>query len=506
MIPPLWTSVADHFMRDKFAGTLISLLDEQAASGLSLARRIQNAVRGQIAAGALRMRERLPSSRTLAAELGIARDTVETAYQQLESEGFLTRVRGSGTFVTNSKSELLQGPAPSRTGRKAGMSVGARGNLALQFCGVRDPRIRPFGAAMPDIRAFPVSIWNRIAARVARTHSLQAFDYCDPQGHGPLREEIARYLAAHRGVRCSADNIIVLTSSQQALAMIASLMVDAGDTVAVEDPGYPGVKSALRMAGAELLPIPVDRAGLRADLLVRQRRPVRGVYVTPSHQYPTGATLSLERRLRLIDWARSRKAWIVEDDYDSEYRYEGSPISCIQGLDTSGCVLYVGTFTKTLFPGLRLAYLVVPSHLVRAFVTARTLLDGHSAYLHQAVLTEFMAAGHFTAHIRRMRQLYKGRRDAFLAAFHKHLGAFAEIESATGGFQVACYLHGATTEAASMAAAASVGIELPSLKSLYISQPGRSGWVMGYVALTPQEAEAGVRKLARSLNAGSACS
>jgi GntR family transcriptional regulator/MocR family aminotransferase len=487
-------------MRDKFSGSLIPLLEQQLGSGLPLVVRIQNAIRGQVIGGALQKRDRLPSSRTLAAELGIARDTVEAAYQHLESEGFLTRVRGSGTFVT----EQGTGSPFARPQRAAKESrtivAGERGKLAPALGGVRDPGMRPFAAALPDTRVFPLVIWNRIASRIAREEGALALDYCDPQGYGPLREEISRYLAAHRGVRCSADNIVVLTSSQQGLAMISSLLLDPGDTVAVEDPGYQGVKSALRLSGAKLLPIGVDEAGLRVDMLMRHRSAVRGVYVTPSHQYPTGVTLSLERRLALIEWARANKAWIIEDDYDSEYRYEGSPVSCIQGIDRSGLVLYVGTFTKTLFPGLRLAYLVLPSHLVPPFVTARTLLDGHSAYLNQATLTAFMAGGHFTAHIRRMRQLYKGRRNAFLEAFNRYLSRYATAGVANGGFQVACTLREGLDEAATIQAAASIGIELPSLGSLYLDRPLQSGWVMGYVALAPQDAEAAMKKLARSLN------
>ena len=490
-------------MRDKFAGSLIHLLEEQIDTGLNLATRIQNAIRRQIIVGALKRKDRLPSSRTLAAELGIARDTVEAAYQHLESEGFLTRLHGSGTFVTETGSDFLRDHGPRTRRRNVEIETGNRGRIALNLGGVRDPVTRAFSAAMPDLRAFPSSTWNRIASRVMREQAACVLNYSDPQGLRDLREEIARYLAAHRGVRCNADNVVVLTSSQQALAMISSLLLDPGDVVAVEDPGYPGVKAALKMAGADLLPVPVDGEGLRVDVLSRRRGPIRGVYVTPSHQYPTGVTLGFDRRVALIEWARSNKAWIIEDDYDSEYRYEGAPISCIQGLDPSGAILYVGTFTKTLFPGVRIAYLVAPSYLVKTFVTARTLVDGHSAYLNQAVLAEFMSGGHFTAHVRRMRELYKGRRDAFLEAFDRHLSPFASFDVANGGFQITCDVRNGVGEAESIRVAAQLGIELPSLRSLYLARPQRSGWVMGYVGLAPQEAESAMRKLARSLGSGS---
>ncbi|WP_334150480.1 MocR-like pyridoxine biosynthesis transcription factor PdxR [Hyphomicrobium sp.] len=494
------------FMRDKFAGSLIHLLEEQADTGLNLATRIQNAIRRLIVSGALKRQDRLPSSRTLATELGVARDTVEAAYQHLESEGFLKRLHGSGTFVADSRSDLLHSPAQNSRSRRAEIALASRGNVILELGGVRDPGARAFAAAMPDMRAFPATVWNRIASRVMREQQEAVLNYSDPQGLGSLRDEIARYLAAHRGVRCSAENIVVLTSSQQALAMISSLLLDPGETVAVEDPGYPGVKAALRMAGAQLLPIGVDSDGLKVDALSRHRVPIRGVYVTPSNQYPTGVTLSLDRRIALIEWARRNRSWIIEDDYDSEYRYAGAPISCIQGLDPAASVLYVGTFTKTLFPGARLAYLVAPAHLVKAFVTARTLVDGHSALLNQAVLAEFMASGHFTAHIRRMRQLYKGRRDAFLEAFARYLSPYASCGVANGGFQITCDVHDDVGEASSIATAAKLGVELPSLRRLYLARPQRSGWVMGYVALTPQDVEGAMCKLARSLGARSSTS
>lgn len=483
-------------MRSRFTGTLIALLEEQARSGLPIGIRIQNAVRKQLGNGSLKAFDRLPSTRLLAHELSVARETVELAYQHLEAEGYLIRQRGSGTFVSETGAQLASFQvAPGRKARSLHLSE--RGKKIQRSGSVQDPEPLPFSAAFPDVRSFPLDIWKQATSRVWRRLQTAALAYSDPQGLEQLREEISRYLGAYRGVSCSAENIIVLTSSQEALLLISTMMLDAGDTVAVEDPCYPGIRSALTVSGALPLPIDVDHNGMAVENLIRRSVAPRGVYVTPSHQYPTTATLSLERRMALIEWAKANRSFIIEDDYDSEYRYDGAPISCIQGLDTSGNVLYVGTFTKTLFPGVRLAYLVAPVHLVPAFVGMRTLVDGHSAILNQAILADFMATGEFTAHVRRMRQLFRARRDAFVDSVERHLGPFGTIRIPAGGFQAIWYLRDGYTENEVQKKAKENGIILPSLTDLFLKKGGTPGFVFGFAALTPQESEAAVKRLAR---------
>jgi GntR family transcriptional regulator/MocR family aminotransferase len=300
-------------------------------------------------------------------------------------------------------------------------------------------------------------------------------------------------------VHCEPDQILVLSSSQQALTLIGTVLIDSGDIVAVENPGYHGAKLALLAAGAYLKPVPVDKNGISVDQIDDARGPVRAVYVTPSHQYPTGVTLSLERRIELLKWATNSHAWVIEDDYDSEYRYDSDPLPSIQGLDPNANVLYLGTFNKVLFPSLRLAYLVLPKPLVRPFVTARTLLDGQSPILAQAVLHEFMLEGHFTAHIRQMRELYHGRRNLFVKALSAHLGQFVEASSPPGGLSIACYLKSGFDEQQSIEKAGSAGIELPPLRRLYLGDEGRDGWLLGFAALAPEKAANAMRKLASVL-------
>ncbi|HML27817.1 MAG TPA: PLP-dependent aminotransferase family protein, partial [Hyphomicrobium sp.] len=312
-------------MRSQFTGTLIALLEEQEGYNLPISIRIQNAIRRQLGNGSLKAFERLPSSRLLAKELAVARETVEFAYQNLEAEGYLIRQRGSGTFVSETGAQLPT--FQSSPGRKArSLRLSERGKRIQRSGGVRDPLSVPFVAAYPDVRSFPLDIWKQTASRVSRRLGAAALAYCDPQGHDQLREEIARYLGAHRGVRCGPENIIVLTSSQEALLLITTMMLDSGDHLAVEDPCYPGIRSALAFAGATALPISVDHNGMVVEDLIHRTPAPRGVYVTPSHQYPTTATLTLERRMSLIDWAKANRSFIIEDDYDSEYRYDGSPI------------------------------------------------------------------------------------------------------------------------------------------------------------------------------------
>lgn len=487
-------------MRKSFAGTLIALFEEQSQKDLPISTRIQNAIRRQLRNGGLKALDRLPSSRLLAKELAVARETVELAYQHLEAEGYLIRQQGSGTFVSETGAQLAK--LHGAIGRRArGLRLSERGKRVARLGHISDPETRPFRAAYPDIRLFPSELWRQTASRVSKRLGTAAFAYSDPQGFAPLRAEISRYLSAYRGVRCDPENIIVLTSSQEALLLITTVMLDAGDTLAVEEPCYSGIRSALLAAGGVALPIDVDRNGMVVDQVTRLSPAPRGVYVTPSHQYPTTTTLSLERRAALIDWANDKRSFIIEDDYDSEYRYDGAPISCIQGLDVASNVLYVGTFTKTMFPGIRLAYMVAPSDLMPAFVAMRTVVDGHSALFNQAVLAEFMATGEFTAHIRKMRQVFRARRDAFVEEMDRQLSSFGSLTVPTGGFQAIWHLHEGVRESEVKEKAAKSGIYLPSLSELFLHKGGTPGFVLGFAALTPPEAAAGITGLSRVLKA-----
>jgi GntR family transcriptional regulator/MocR family aminotransferase len=377
-------------------------------------------------------------------------------------------------------------------------ALSKRGRQIESLGGCIDPReVRAFSAGMPDLDSFPLEMWQRLMTRRLRADGTLLMGYGDQQGLPALREAIASYLSLSRGIDCDADQVIVLTSSQQALVLIASAMLDPGDKVWMEEPGYRGAQTAFAAAGASLVPVAVDGEGMRVEDGLRSAPHARLAYVTPSHQYPLGTTLSLPRRLQLVDWARQQNSWIVEDDYDSEFHYDGRPIAAIHGLDPRRRVLYTGTFSKVMFPGIRLAYLVVPRPLVAPFVAARSQFDGHTAPLMQAVLADFMQDGHFMAHVRRMRELYRARRDIFMEEADKHLRHRLSPQPTAGGLQTACFLADQRLSDRKLAAqAAAIGIDLPLLSRLYLGEEKRSGFVMGFSALTPAAIRNGIKQLA----------
>jgi GntR family transcriptional regulator/MocR family aminotransferase len=443
--------------------------------------------------GALASGERLPSSRILAADLKLSRVTVEAAYAQVEAEGYLQRQTGKGTFVSTS----LPQTRVSRKNKTASVGLSrlsARGHKMVATGGCRDP-LSPvaFAAGSPDLRAFPLKIWKQITARQLRMQGEQLLGYGDPQGYLPLREAVASYLQQSRGVLCSPEQILMTTSSQQALQLLAMLLVDPGDTVWLEQPGYLGARNAFASAEADICAVHVDGQGMAPE----PGLPVpRLIYLTPSHHYPTGVSLSLPRRLHLLDYAKRHGSWIIEDDYDSELHYDGRPLPAMQGLDKYQQVIYLGTFSKVLFPSLRLAYVVLPPALVAPMVTLRTVNDGHSSQLMQAVTAEFMQAGHFASHLRFSRQLYHSRRDHLLEQIRQKID-WLTPQVAEGGLQLAAYLP-AGKEQYFSTLAAHAGMETPRLSPLFFGNTGQhqDGWLMGFSALTPAEITVAVNRLA----------
>ncbi|CAI0997845.1 HTH-type transcriptional regulatory protein gabR [Serratia proteamaculans] len=472
------------------ANALLTLFHLPEYAKGTLRERVCSTLRRAIHNGTLISGQRLPSSRVLAADLAVSRVTAEAAYGQLEAEGYLQRRVGQGTFVA---AGLVKSVPVTKVSGKPRLSL--RGRQIVQTGGCRDPQQPlPFAAGSPDLRAFPLKLWTQLTARQLRLRGETLMRYGDPQGYLPLREAIAGYVSQTRGVNCDAQQVLVLTSSQQALQLIATLLLDHGDKVWLEEPGYRGARNAFTSAGAELVPVSVDEAGMRPD---EQLPTPRLIYLTPSHQYPTGVALSLTRRLELLALAQRQRAWIIEDDYDSEFHYDGQPMPAMQGLDRHGNVLYLGTFSKVLFPSLRLAYLVVPPALVEPFTTARTVYDGHSAQLMQAVTAEFIQQGHFAAHIRYMRQLYRSRRDRLLEEVQEKLGHFATPQPASGGLQLSVWLPPGQEEALSRQAQR-LGVVTPGLAAHYLTPAGRrNGWLLGFSALTPGEIRAAIERLAR---------
>lgn len=341
---------------------------------------------------------------------------------------------------------------------------------------------------------FPVALWNSLVTRHARTVQAGSLDYGDPMGLKELRERIAEYLRIARGVHCDARQIMIVSGSQQGLEITTRVLLDPGDQVWMEEPGYRFARSVFACAGCVVVPVKVDAEGLNVAAGARKSGGARAVLVTPSHQYPLGVTMSASRRLQLLDWAESSGSWIIEDDYDSEYRYEGMPVTSLQGLDRNSRVVYIGTFSKVLFPSLRLGYVVIPEDLVERFLAARFGLDIGPPTFHQAVLADFIGEGHFARHIRRMRLVYAERRTALIENLRDHFGLAAQVTGAEAGMHLSVVLNGIPDRELSVRGARE-GLWLVPLSSFYLGRPAQQGFILGFGSTSVQHMPAAVHKL-----------
>ncbi len=358
-----------------------------------------------------------------------------------------------------------------------------------------------FLVGQPEVTCFPYEIWARLLARHAR-HSLQAVSfYQQVQGYAPLRQAIATHIGMTRGVHCSPEQIILTTGAQGALDLVARVLLDPGDSAWVEDPGYSGARGALLAAGAKLVAVPVDGEGLDVEAGRQLCPDARLVIVTPSHQFPTGVTMNLSRRLALLEWSREAHTWIVEDDYDSEYRFSGRPLEALQGLDRAGRVLYIGTFSKVLFPSLRLGYLVVPPELLKGLIATQRLIAVHLPLLEQLALTDFMVEGYFTRHVRRMRQLYRERRDALVDALTRELGTRLDVSVPEAGMHLVVWLPSGMSAQTIAQRTAAYGLYMLPISQFSLRPLQRDGLVLGFASSSPQELRAGVHTLALALQA-----
>lgn len=465
--------------------------------------RIQRAIRQLILDGALDVAKPLPASRALAKSLGVSRDTVESAYSQLHAEGFIERRVGSGSFVSERAQRLTgRGTARRPESSREPLRLSQRGAALYRSGGVRDfLAARPFAPGVPETRSFPLTTWERLERQVLKDWGTTALLHSPPQGMEPLRRAIADYVNLERGAHATPERVLVVTSSQQALTLCATVLLDAGDRIFIEDPVYHGARKAFDAAGLECVPVPLDAEGMRVEHLRKARLSAKAVFLTPSHQFPTGATLGLDRRLNIIEWAQQHQAWIIEDDYDSEFHYAGKPTACVQGLDPHQRTIYIGTFTKSLFPGLRIGFMVLPPALVAPMTAARTLLDGHSAPIPQLTLARFMEGGHFGAHVRTMRAVYSERRDVLARLVRKHLADFVELKVPDGGMQMPCVFIRDIPEREAIDTAQRAGIDLLGLTALHASGEHKAGFLMGFAAHAPRELEIAVKKLADVLRA-----
>jgi GntR family transcriptional regulator / MocR family aminotransferase len=460
--------------------------------------------RGAITEGRMRPGQRLPSTRSMAAEFGIARISVFNAYEQLHSEGYLETFVGSGTCVARAIPDEALSPSitDKRRPRQSTTTppprrVSTRATALLKVAS--EPWLHslgPFRVSLPALDHFPINIWAQLLARHSRRQSRAMMAYGNALGYLPFREAIAEYLGTFRGVTCDASQILVTSGSQQALQICAQVLLNPGDRLLIEEPGYPGARLAFTSAGVQLIPVPVDDDGIIIEKIPSRREVARVAYVTPSHQYPLGMTMSAARRMALLTWATKSGSWIIEDDYDSEYRFGGRPIAALQGLDVHAQVIYIGTFSKVLFPALRIGYAVVPKDLIPAFSAIRDAADIFSSTLYQAVLTDFIREGHFSRHVRKMRMLYMDRRKTLVKAIHIHIGANVEVIGDDAGMHLVVLLPPGLDDVALSNNAAQNGISAIPLSSCYMKPPIRGGLILGYAGVSPRQIHNGIYKLA----------
>ncbi len=485
-------------MAKNLGGFFLPAIALDRDSQVPLYKQLYEAIRQEILRGTLKKGVRLPSTRYLAAELRVSRNIVVIAFEQLLAEGYLESKTGAGTFITNTlPEEVLQVQRGSVNGDRALSARGATIRKVSRSAPAPDPKLRyaPFRFGLPALEALPLDLWGRLLLRHCRKASPEIAIHSDPAGHRRLREAIASYVGVARGVRCNMEQVIIINGSQQAIDLAARVLADPGDFAIIENPGYVGARSALEAAGIRLLPLMVGRDGLCVERLPKKHPKSKLVYVTPSHQFPLGVALSFPKRLQLLDWATRNDAWIVEDDFDSEYRYESKPIPSLQGLDQNGRVIYVGTFSKVLFPSLRLGYLIVPEDLVDAFVAARWICDRSSPLVEQAALADFITEGHFASHIRRMRALYMERRAVMMAMIRHDMDDILETWDAEAGMHTVGFLPPGVEDSRVAEEAAKAGLNTLPVSSFALRPLSRGGLLLGYAGFRTDVIRKGMREL-----------
>ncbi len=476
------------------------VLDRSAPSPLF--RQLYAGVKDAVLRGALTPGMQLPPTRHLCRLMGVSRQTVLNAWDQLMAEGYLSGTVGKGTFIGS------QLPVGARTNAPRGLMrpLSARGEdyaRAMKYVGFHQGKVRAFRASMPGLDLFPFDVWSRLEARRWRRPDHH-MGYSDPAGYAPLRELLSVYLRASRGVNCTPEQIIITSGSQQGLYLLSALLLDPGDQVWVESPGYQGASAPLFAMGAQVCTVPVDAQGMDVAYGIANYPHARMVLSTPSHQLPLGVTMSLQRRLELLRWADANRAWIIEDDYDSEYRYTGPPLASLQGLDRADVTVYVGTLSKVLFPGLRLGYIVAPPALVDPVVRAKAALDRHNAIVPQMVLADFMAHGHFTRHIKRTRDAYAERRAALLRGIDADLSGELACGPSDAGLDLCVHFTRALDQDRIARSALEQGVEVRPL-SYYASRVATAacavapGLLLGFSSVSPAEIAHGLDVLGKVL-------
>jgi len=472
-----------------------------------LHRQIYDGYRTAIVDGSLRPGQRIPSTRMLASEIGVSRLPVLNAYAQLLAEGYFESRVGAGTVVSGSLPDQFTSSAPTGARLAATPSgsrpIARRSSILPRF--ERAPWLQGWGAfsvGQVAFDQFPLQVWSNLVARRCRNMDAKSFHYGDQMGFKPLREVIASYLRTARSLHCDAEQVMIVNGSQQALEISARVLLDPSSPVWVEEPGYRLAQDAFALNGCHLVPVPVDKEGLDVAAGIKRCRKARAALVTPSHQFPLGVTMSASRRFQLLDWAQNTGSWIIEDDYDSEYRYESLPIASLQGLGANARVIYVGTFSKVLFPSLRLGYVVIPSDLVDRFLAIRRAMDLGPPSSYQEVLADFISEGHFARHIRRMRALYRERRRTLVASISNELGSMVEVLGSEAGMHLAVTLPNRSRDLKIAERAARQNLWLWPLSPSYLGEVSRPGFILGFGSTAVEEIPRAVRKLRNLLAAG----
>lgn len=457
-------------------------------------------LRQAILSGTFQPGDRLPATRDLAEQLHVSRTMVLLAYDQLLAEGFVEGKHGSGTYVSKAlgsssrkTSEYSAKPRLSRFGATAEAAIPKQNLFRPRPTSAR----YNFSLGRAALENFPLEAWRRILMRRAREAPIQELDYGPTAGSLALREAIADHLRRSRAVICDASQVIIVNGSQQALDLAARVLLERGDRVAIEDPHYIGARDVFRACGAKLHLVPVDREGMQVDRLPDQ---AKLAFVTPSHQFPTGSILPLARRLKLLEWAKRVNAMVIEDDYDGEFHYAGQPVESLQGLDSEGRILYIGTFSRTIFPALRIGYLIAPKALVPVLTAAKWLCDRHTPTLEQETLAEFITSGVYERHLRRVRRRNSIRRKALLEAIEKYLGNSVEVTGADAGAHIVLWPKSPESEETLIRQAAEQSVAVRGISHSFLKPTTKTGLILGYSRMNEVEIREGIRRLGKVLD------
>ena len=491
-------------MSRQSGGALLSTLELTPSSGTPLYRQLEAAIRQMVLDGSLPPNSRLPATRQLSTDLGVSRLTVKNVYEQLTSEGFLQSHQGAGTYVADIPTTELPLELPaSRSGASGGhwATTPRTASLAASRATTRLGGVKAFRPGVPALDQFPRKVWAATHSKVVRAGGDDLLGYGLPGGLPDLKEAIAVHVHDHRGIQCEPEQIVVTSGAQQAFVLAALTLLEPGAVAWSEDPGHIGIRDAMRVLGIEVKSVPIDGQGFDLDQAIRNHPGAGMIFVTPSHQHPLGTTMSLNRRLELIDYAKQLECWIVEDDYDSEYRYADRALPALLALDTSGHVLYTGSFSKSLFPALRIGYLIGPPELVEAFASAQTLLSQNVSPLQQRVLASFMHDGSFNAHIRRMRALYRDRRDRLTEALERHASELFELEPCRAGMHLIAWLRDTSRDELEVARSIwNAGIDCLPLSIYCDEQRLRPGLMLGFACAEERTIDANVVRLSEAVD------